>query len=153
MVEPKKSLETTVYVSRTFAAPREKVFRAWTEPEQIKKWLAPAGCGTPSAEIELRVGGTYRLGMQFPNEDIFYVSGAYREVEPPAKLAFTWRWEKPEMDFGETLVTIEFYDRGGVTEVVLTHQRFPTNKVRDQHDQGWHEIFDKLASVIQGKEG
>ncbi|MBI1878583.1 MAG: SRPBCC domain-containing protein [Chloroflexi bacterium] len=153
IVDPKGRLDTTIYLKRTFAAPREKVFRAWTEPERLKKWFAPAGCSAPSAEIELWVGGKYRVGMQFPHEDIFYVSGTYREIEPPARLVFTWRWEKPEKDFGETLVTIEFHDRGNSTEVVLTHERFPTPEIYEQHNQGWNSILDKLAGVIEGKEG
>lgn len=153
IAEPKKNLETTVRLNQTFAAPREKVFRAWTNPEELKKWWGPAGCSTPSAEIELRVGGKYRFGMQFPQEDIFYVSGTYREVQPPTKLVFTWRWEKPETDIGESLVTVEFYDRGGVTEVVLTHEQFPNKEAYQQHLQGWSSIFDKLAEVIiAGKE-
>jgi uncharacterized protein YndB with AHSA1/START domain len=91
--------------------------------------------------------------MQFPQEDIFYVSGTYREVQPPAKLVFTWRWEKPETDIGESLVTIEFYDRGSVTEVILTHEQLPNQAAYQQHQQGWSSIFDKLAEVIiAGKE-
>jgi uncharacterized protein YndB with AHSA1/START domain len=145
--------DTTVYLKRNFAAPMENVFRAWTEPEQVKKWFGPAGSSTPSAEIELRVGGKYRFGLQFPGEDIFYVSGTYREIDPPSKLVFTWRWDKPDMDFGETLVTIEFHERRGyTTEVVLTHERFPTPEIREQHNQGWNSILDKLAGAIEGKE-
>lgn len=144
---PDVSQETVVHLRRTFAAPRERVFQAWTEPEALRKWLSPAGCSTPVAEVDLRVGGKYRIGMQFPHEEVFYVSGIYRTVQPPEKLVFTWRWEKPEMDFGETLVTVEFHARGDATEVILTHEHFPTRDVSEQHSQGWSEIFDKLATV------
>jgi uncharacterized protein YndB with AHSA1/START domain len=140
--------ETTVRLKRTFAASRERVFRAWTEPAMLKKWLGPAGGSTPVAQIDLRVGGKYRLGMQFPEEDIFYVSGTYREIQPPEKLVFTWRWEKPDMDCGETLVTIEFYAQGDSTEVTLTHENFPNQAVSEQHNQGWRDIFDKLTKVL-----
>jgi uncharacterized protein YndB with AHSA1/START domain len=139
--------ETTVQVRRTFATSREKVFQAWTEPEKLKKWWAPAGYSTPSAEIDLRVGGKYRVGMQLPGEAAFYVSGAYREVKPPEKLVFTWRWEKPEMDFGESLVTIEFHEWGNSTEVILTHEQLP-NEAREQYSQGWSDFFDKLAEAL-----
>lgn len=153
IVEPKKNREMTVRLKRIFEAPREKVFQAWTNPDELKKWWGPAGCSTPSAEIELRVGGKYRFGMQYPPDDIFYVSGIYHEIQPPAKLVFTWRWEKPDMDIGETLVTIEFYERGSATEIVLTHEKFPNKEAYQQHQQGWGSILDKLAEVIRaGKE-
>ncbi len=145
--KPNPNPETTIQVRRTFAAPREKVFRAWTEPEKLKKWWAPAGYFTPSAEIDLRVGGKYRVGMQFPGEDAFYVSGIYREVKPPEKLMFTWRWEKPEMDLGESLVTIEFHERGNITEVILTHEQLPS-ETHEQYSQGWSDFFAKLAEAL-----
>ena len=140
--------ETTLRLSRTFAARREKVFRSWTNPEELKKWWGPDGYSTPSAEIDLRVGGKYRLGMmKLPKGDIFYLAGTYREVRPPEKLVYTWRWEA-EPELGETLVTVEFHDRGSSTEVVLTHELFPNEKARQDHQKGWSSCFDKLARAL-----
>jgi uncharacterized protein YndB with AHSA1/START domain len=140
-----------IQVRRTFAAPRERVFRAWTEPVALQHWLSPAGCATSLAQVDLRVGGGYRIGMQYPGQPVFYVSGVYREVRPPERLVFTWRWEEPDMDCGETLVSVEFLARGQLTEVILTHSNFPASDVAEQHDRGWKEIFDKLAAtLIQG---
>lgn len=142
-----------VQLKQIFPAPREKVFRAWTEPEELKKWWGPAGCILPFAQVDLRVGGQYRFGMQYPPADIFYLTGTYREIRPPEKLVFTWRWENPDMDKGESLVTVEFRDLGDATEVVLTHQRFPDEAVAAQHNQGWASIFAELNQYVAGKEG
>jgi uncharacterized protein YndB with AHSA1/START domain len=139
--------ETTLHLRRTFAAPREKVFRAWTDPEELKKWWGPDGFSTPGAEIDLRVGGTYRIAMKSSHGNTYYLSGKYRAVQPPEKLVFTWRWEA-EPELGETLVTVEFLDRGGSTEVVLTHELFPTQKSRDEHEKGWSGSLERLAKTV-----
>ena len=148
MVGPKPSREATLHLTRTFAAPREKVFRAWTDPEELKKWWGPPGYGTPSAEVDLRVGGKYRLGMRkLPEGPVFYLAGTYREVRPPERLVYTWRWEA-EPELGDTLVTVEFHDRGGSTEIVLTHELFPTEKARQEHERGWSGGLDNLAKLL-----
>jgi uncharacterized protein YndB with AHSA1/START domain len=152
MTNPKLRPETIIQLQRTFPAPREKVFRAWTEPEILKKWWGPKGVSTPVVEIDLRVGGKYRFGMQLPDEEIFYVSGVYREVQPPEKLVFTWRWERADMDFGESQVTIEFHEHGKGTEVTLSHENIPHAGARESHRQGWAEFFEKFAEIIARKE-
>lgn len=148
MASLKSTTETTLHLTRIFKAPRERVFRAWTDPEELKKWWGPEGYGTPIATIDLRVGGSYRLGMRkLPDGDIFYLSGTYREVRPPERLVYTWRWEaKPEL--GETLVTVEFQDRGGSTEVILTHALFPDEKARQDHEKGWSSCLDRLTEAL-----
>ena len=140
--------QTTLQLTRTFAAPRGKVFRAWTDPEEVKKWFHPPGYETPSAEIDLRVGGKYRLGMRkLPDGEVFYLSGSYREVRRPERLVYTWQWEA-EPELGDTLVTVQFHDRGGSTEVVLTHKLFPTEKARQEHERGWSGGLDNLAKIL-----
>lgn len=148
MATPTAGHETTLRLARVFAAPREEVFRAWTSPDALKQWWGPPGHGTASAEVDLRAGGRYRLGMRkLPDGDVFYLSGTYREVKAPEKLVYTWRWEA-EPEYGETLVTVEFRDRGTSTEVVLTHEQFPTEKMREQHGQGWSGCLDRLADLL-----
>ena len=148
MASPKPGPETTLHLRRTFAAPREKVFQAWTEPEELKRWWGPEGYGTPIAEVDLQVGGKYRLGMRkLPDGDLFYLVGTYREVRPPERLVYTWSWEG-QPGFGETLVTVEFRDRRSSTEVVLTHAFFRTEKARQDHDKGWNGCLDRLAKAF-----
>lgn len=146
MAQPTVGPDTTLRLTRTFAAPRERVFRAWTDPEALKRWWGPPGYGTPTVEVDLRAGGPYRLGMRkLPDGELFYLSGTFREVTPPERLVYTWRWEHEP---GETLVTVEFLDRGGSTEVVLTHEMFQAREARDAHAQGWAGCLDKLVTFL-----
>jgi len=139
----------TLRLRRTFAAPRERVFRAWTVPEEMKQWTAPGDMTTPVAEVDLRPGGRYRIHMQAPDGAVTHrLVGVYRLVDPPKKLVYTWGWEN-EPESGETLVTVEFLDRGASTELVLTHELFPNDEASRKHEAGWTACFDKLARVVQ----
>lgn len=169
MTTPASGPAISLSLSRTYPAPRERVFNAWTDPDQLKRWwAAQEGFTTPIAEVDLRVGGRYRLGMQPPDQDVIYVvSGTYREVTPPQRLVFTWAWEPPldsnsmrpaeerppEMDSmvesKETLVTVEFRDLGGSTEVMLTHAYFSDEPTRDEHSHGWAGVMARLAQIIE----
>ena len=132
---------------RTFQASRERVFRAWTTPEEIKRWKGPGDRTTPVVEVDLRVDGKYRVHMRSPDGSEVRLVGVYREVDPPKKLVYTWVWEtSPEM--GETLVTVEFLARGRATEVVLKHEFFPADDARDLHEHGWSGSLDKLAEIL-----
>jgi uncharacterized protein YndB with AHSA1/START domain len=139
--------DTTLQIKRTFKAPREKVFNAWTDPAVIKQWFAPTDeFSVPVAEVDLRVGGKYRIAMQAPDGARHIAVGAYREIDAPRKLVFTWTWEQRPMP--DTLITIEFNERAGATEVVLTHELFPSVEERDHHNQGWIGCLDRLAKVV-----
>lgn len=137
----------TLEVRRTFAATRERVFRAWTTPEELRRWHAPPPLETPVAEVDLRVGGAYRVHMRAPDGAEYRVTGVYREVDPPTRLVYTWRWDT-DPPSAETLVTVTFVDRGAQTEVVLRHERFPTTDARTRHEQGWHGCLGKLGQVL-----
>ena len=141
--------DMTLKVKRVFRAPRERVFRAWTEPDLLKQWLGGAHIPDPIAEVDLRVGGQYRLQLRAEGSPIFWVTGTYQEITPPERLAFTWQFEGTEMDTGETLVTVEFHDRGDETEVVMLHERFPNNDIRDRHGEGWTISFNQLAEFLE----
>ena len=137
----------TLRLRRSFPAPPERVFRAWTTPAEMKQWKAPGDMTTPVAEVDLRPGGKYRIHMRAPDGAEHHLVGVYRVVEPPSKLVYTWRWEN-EPDAPETLVTVEFLDRGNTTDLVLTHELFPTNEARSKHEVGWTGCFAKLALVV-----
>jgi glutathione S-transferase len=103
---------------------------------------------TPVAEVDLKVGGRYRIHMQAPDGTVHKVTGTYQVVDPPQRLVYTWQWETaPEPS--ETLVTVEFHERGaGKTEVVLTHERFPNAEQRDRHQHGWTGCLEKFAALF-----
>jgi len=139
----------TLHLKRTFQARRTQVFRAWTEPEALRRWWVPGpGYSVAEAQVDLRAGGTYRVAMRNPKGEVFHLSGRYREVQAPERLVYTWRWERPEMDIGETLVTVEFRDLGASTEVVVTHDLFPSQAACDQHQGGWSGCLDRLPEAL-----
>jgi len=141
--------EITLQVRRTVAAARERVFRAWTDAEEFRKWWGPPGYSTPSADIDLRAGGRYRIAMKSPGGEVLHLTGVFREVRPPDKLVYTWNWEGTRGEhMGETLVTVEFLDRGRSTEIVVTHEGFPNDERRDGHQQGWLGCLDRLADAL-----
>ena len=140
--------ETSLNLKRVFAAPRQKVFNAWTDPNALKEWFhAGDDWTTPVHEVDLRVGGRYRIGMQSPDADAPYViQGVYKEVQPPERLVYTWSWEGE--DPFETLVTVVFKDLGDSTEVQLTHEQFPNQAERDKHNEGWCGCLEQLEKFI-----
>lgn len=138
--------EQKISITRRFKAPREKVFAAWTTPEVLKQWLG-LECGIPQqVDIDLRTGGAYRIQWKKDGK-LSEVSGVYREVHSPERLSFTW--EDKELGTGETLVILEFHDRRGSTELVLTHQGFPNSEIREAHNFGWTTSCDALAKIIE----
>ena len=140
---------TRVVLRRTYAARREKVFRAWTDPEQIVKWMSPMeGVKAESAKFDLRVGGQYRIEYRTAS-GLVVVGGVFQHVATPEKLVYTWVWEPPLENAGtETLVTVEFLDRDGATELVLTHERFPNETMRDKHQHGWTGVLESLVPFV-----
>lgn len=135
-------------ITRSLKAPREKIFRAWTEPEAMKKWFAPNDqFSIPLVEVDLRVRGRYRIDMKSPDGQTHTVAGVYREIRAPDKLVFSWMWEKTENPT-ETLVTVELYARGLETQLKLTHEMLPSEEQRDKHNQGWMGCLDRLARAL-----
>jgi uncharacterized protein YndB with AHSA1/START domain len=126
------------------------LFRAWTRAEELAQWFAVApGFTVPIAEVDLHVGGRYRIGMQAPGESqIMIVGGEYRTIVAPQKLVFTWRWEGSPEDEPETLVTIRFDERAGLTEMVLRHELFTDAATREKHRDGWEGCLLQLEGVI-----
>jgi len=150
MATPQATAETRteLRITRTLAVPREKVFRAWTDPEALKRWFFPKdGFETNVPSFDLAVGGRYRIEMKSPEGKVHIVTGAYREVRPPERLVFTWKWENAPEE-GESLVTVELYDRGGRTDLVLRHDLLATAEAREEHSKGWAGCLDHLEKFV-----
>lgn len=137
-----------LHLRRVLPAPRAVVYRAMTNPEQLAKWWGPEGFSAPSVEFEPHVGGSYRIAMQPPSGDLFHLSGEFLEVDPPARLAYTFRWDPPDPDDRETVVTVSLEDRREETEVVLTQGAFATEERCALHKGGWTEGFERLERVL-----
>jgi|HubBroStandDraft_2_1064218.scaffolds.fasta_scaffold32223_4 uncharacterized protein YndB with AHSA1/START domain len=148
---PKEQLspDTSLTVRRTFQAPRERVFRAWTNAQELARWFAPsAEYSTKVPELDLKVGGKYKVEMHHKGGNIHTVEGTYREIKPPEKIAFTWRWESDAATH-ESLVTIEFLDQGSSTEILLTHAQLPSVEEREKHAHGWNGCLEQLARFVE----
>ena len=138
--------DVALEIRRTFPASRERVFRAWTRPEELNRWSAPRDA-VATTEVDLRVGGRYRIVMRGPDGRTYSVGGVYREVDPPSRLVYTWKWEGTP-DAVDSVVTVEFLERGRSTEVVLRHAGLTDDGDRSRHEDGWNACFDKLAVVV-----
>jgi uncharacterized protein YndB with AHSA1/START domain len=147
-----QSRELILEMKRVFPAARTVIYGAFTDPGELAKWWGPHGFTTPSMEFDPRVGGTYRIEMQPPEGDSFYLTGAFREVDPPARLAYTFTWEDPDPDDVETLVELSFRDLGASTEVAFTQGLFKTEARRALHRDGWTDSFDKLEQLMSEAE-
>jgi uncharacterized protein YndB with AHSA1/START domain len=140
--------ELVLRMTRTLAAPRPEVWRATTDPELLGRWWGPKGFSVPSVDFEPRVGGRYRIAMQPPEGDLFYLHGEFREVDPPSRLFYTFVWEPPDPDDRETLAMLKLADRGERTDVSLTQGEFATPARLELHEGGWMESFEKLEELL-----
>lgn len=139
----------TVRVERTFEAPAEAVFDAWTNPEVLRRWWkANPAWSEPSAEIDLRVGGGYRLSMHDPDAgEVHTVFGEYREIARPERLVYSWTWEGTGPYAGhESLVAVTFNadDGGARTTVVIEHTGLLDQTSCDAHERGWNGVLDSF---------
>ncbi len=137
-----------IQIRRTIRAPRQRVFDAWTKPEELKAWHAPGPLTVSLAEIDLRKGGAYRIHMREPDGKEHRVSGVYREIDPPKKVVYSWGWDG-DHPVKDSVVTVEFHDRGTATEIVITHAGIVDDHERGAHEHGWTAILDKLESHYQ----
>jgi uncharacterized protein YndB with AHSA1/START domain len=140
--------DLTLEIDRVIEAPRPVVFAAFTDPDQLARWWGPQGFSVPNLSVDARAGASYRLEMQPPEGDPFYLGGEYRDVDPPARLAFTFTYEEPDEDDVENLVTLEFRDLGESTEIAFSQGPFRTEARRALHLDGWADSFDRLERLV-----
>lgn len=140
--------EHSLQVKRTFAAPRDRVYCAWTDARQFGQWFHPsADYKTIITRLDLRKGGKYSIEMHHKDGNIHRMWGTYEEVRPPERLVFSWRWSSDE-SIPDSLVTVLFTDLGGSTEVSLTHSRFVSIEERDKHNQGWQGCLGQFEAYL-----
>lgn len=135
-------------LTRRFRARPEKVWAAWTDPEKLIAWFCTtkAKPGSMRAELDVRVGGRYRISFDMESGEYSEVGGAYREVVPNERLVFSWAWHStPER---ESLVTVSIRPDGTGSLMVFTHEQFFDEAARDNHNKGWTELFAQLEQVL-----
>ena len=137
-----------VRIERTFDAPAEDVFDAWTSEEVIRRWFIPAtGWQEPSAEVDLRVGGKIRVVMRDPDGEPVEAGGEYTRIERPHRLAFTWTFDDDPSN--QQMIELEFTEREGVTTVLFVNSDISEKQRRDAQYDGWSTCFDNLKLVLE----
>ncbi len=136
-------------IERVFDAPRDLVFKAWTEPEHMAKWFGPRGFNSTVVKSELRAGGAYRIHMKGPDGE-HWMQGVYHEVKPPERLVMTGSWADAQWNptRPETTLTLLFEDVGGQTKLTLHNAIFESVTARDMHNEGWTSSLDCLAEYL-----
>ncbi len=148
-------------ITRVLDAPRELVWRAWTEPERVKCWWGPKDFTAPTARIDLRVGGYYLYAMRSPEGQDFWSTGVYREIVEPERIVATDSFADangnvvPASQYGmtgdwplELLVTVAFEEADGKTRLTLRHEGLPAGEQREMAGYGWNESLDKLEGCL-----
>lgn len=134
-------------IKRVIEAPRERVYRAWTNPQELMHWFSPTDeILVQKVEVDVRAGGRYRIEMLKEGVTIV-VGGVYREVRPPEKLVFTWAWQVWEPGW-DSLVSVELRDLGPRSELLLTHELFPSAEERSRHERGWNGCLGRLGRML-----
>ena len=134
-------------LDRHYDAAPEEVWRAWTEPEEMKRWWGPGQNDVVHlAESDVRVGGRFRVTFTSDSDEVLEVSGVYSDVVPHRKLVFTWAYKSaPEQ---ESRVTVTFEPSGGGTDLTLLHEQFFDAEARDAHEEGWSKALAKIDAAI-----
>jgi uncharacterized protein YndB with AHSA1/START domain len=141
--------ERVLIITRLFNAPRELVFKAWTNPDYAKHWWGPSHHPATYIEMDARPGGTWRARLESPETGVvLWHHGVFREVVAPERLAFTFVWEEEGERGLETLVTITFADQAGKTLMTFRHEPFQSIAERDGHNGGWNSTFDRLVEHL-----
>jgi uncharacterized protein YndB with AHSA1/START domain len=142
-IDPGREPAATLVVRRRIYAAPEKLFAAWTRPEHLMRWWGPEGVACPAAEIDLRVGGSYRIANRFPDGTLIWIVGVFELIEPHSRLIYTW---KLESQYGPAeRVTVSFEPVGAATEVIVTHERICDEATRSGHERGWIGCLASLA--------
>lgn len=149
-------------ITRIFDAPRELVWKAWTDPERMKLWWGPKEFTSPACTMDLRVGGRYHFCMRSPQGQDFWTTGVYREIVPPSRLVYTDNFSDdkgnvvPASHYGvpgdwppETVVTVTFEEFDGKTKMTLRHVGIPSGFMSEMAGAGWNGSFDKLAESLK----
>jgi uncharacterized protein YndB with AHSA1/START domain len=136
-------------LQRRFRASPERVFRAWTQPAALREWWCPVGWVAAEIEIDLRVGGAYRIGMnRTAGGAPVAVAGQFLEVDPPERLVYSWCWEGAFTEMPETLVSLELQGSAEETLLTLRHEKFADLALRSQHRSGWLSACDRLNRLV-----
>jgi len=140
--------ELVLHVERVLPVTPAAAFRAHVEPAKLAQWWGPHDFLIPNVDLDLRPGGGYRIAMQPPSGDVFYLSGELREVVEPERLVFTFEWEDPAPGDTPNVVSVTFQEHGDSTRMIVEQRPFATPERLALHEAGWTDSLDKLCAVL-----
>ena len=144
-----KTAGCELVITRLIDAPRRLVFKAWTQPEHVACWWGPQGFTTIYCKMDIRVGGTYRVGMRSPQGTEHWKRGVYREIVEPERIVFTFAWEDADGNLGHELLTaVTFVEEDTQTRLTLRQTGFETIATRDSHVAGWTSCLQRFADYV-----
>jgi uncharacterized protein YndB with AHSA1/START domain len=152
--------EFLLQIRRHYPVARERVFMAWADPAQLEQWM----CRDQDHHVithheqTIRTGGRWRMEVRDPRKnEVYWGQGEYLEVRPPERIVFSWLWTKevagavdstPDVKNPLTEVTVEFFEKGGGTELILTHRGLPSQKSRSEHEEGWKGCLREMEKLF-----
>jgi uncharacterized protein YndB with AHSA1/START domain len=147
MITDKKTPVATVRLRKMVSAPIDRVYKAWTEPEQMHKWFGCQQMTGLNIEQDFRVGGNYRIEM-ICGDAVMLVTGVFNEIEPNKKVVYTWTSNFPDCEARDSIVSVQFLAKGNNTEVVLDHTNFDSDKTAEGHTEGWSFALESLHKLF-----
>ena len=140
----------TLVIERIFDAPRDLVFKCWTEPQHLARWLGPKGFTSTILAYDLRPGGSYRFHMHAAHGVDHWQQGIFREIVPPKRLVRTYCWADADGNptQAETVLTLTFDDLDGKTKLTLQQAVFDSVAARDMHETGWDSSLERLTEYL-----
>jgi glutathione S-transferase len=149
MMTTKSGKNTSLEIKRFINAPLERVFEAWTDPAQLKQWFGPDWVRTREIVAEAKVGGKFRWDLIDCDGKEKTIAGEYREIVLEKKIVFTWRHSDDEAwENRISIVTVEFSNRDGGTDLRLKHEQLPNEASRNDHNEGWKSVLDRLEKFV-----
>lgn len=134
-------------IVRLFDAPQDLVFKVWSSAEHVARWLGPKDFTCGSCKIDFRPGGVWRASIRSADGNEYWFNVVYREIAPPNRIAFSFRWEQgDELD---SEITVTFAPEGDKTRMTFVQTPFKSVESRDSHNGGWSECFDKLVAYAE----
>jgi uncharacterized protein YndB with AHSA1/START domain len=136
---------TTLTTRETIQATPERLFELWTKPDHLLQWFGPDGATCVDPQVDLKVGGRYRIGNRFPDGTTLWITGIFELIEKSSQLIYSWGLEPAP---STERVTVRFEPKGDATEVIVVHENIAGAKLRDGHEKGWKDCLKGLIEYV-----